>query len=117
ADAAIDLDWVVSCERISDAESRGRTNVVQWNVYMGLGYTTSGQLQGESPYTTLETTPRMTVASGQQGAIRLVDATPVAGDSNRARSGVELRIILQPLKSRPVRTVPTEIDRTSYNAG
>jgi hypothetical protein len=39
------------------------------------------------------------------------------GGESQGWSGVELRILLEPLRLPPIRTVPNEIDRTNYVEG
>jgi hypothetical protein len=59
----------------------------------------------------------MTVRSGHQGVLRLVDYVRPEGESSHSQSGVELRIFLEPFKSPPVRTDPFEVEGTNYVAG
>jgi hypothetical protein len=59
-----------------------------------------------------------TVRSGYQRAVRLVDfETPEQGKGHHSPSSIELRILVQPLHSPAIKTVPHEIERTNYIAG
>jgi serine/threonine protein kinase len=95
----------------------GRTNVVQWNVCPGFGYTAGGLITNQPPCRKLETAPRSVLRSGDQLAIRLAEYVQPAGSADRGWSGVELRLILQPLDSPPVQTDPDEFVESDYVAG
>jgi tRNA A-37 threonylcarbamoyl transferase component Bud32 len=99
-----------------DARSTSVTNVVQWNVNLGLGFTSSRWL-AMPPYHRVETALPLSLRSHHQRVIRLVDFTAPEEDASHIQSGVELRILLEPLKSPPIRMVPNEMDRTNYVAG
>jgi serine/threonine protein kinase len=95
----------------------GGTNVAQWNVGLGFGYTLGHLLTNQPPCRKLETAPRSVLHSGRQLAIRLADFIQPAGLASNGWSGVEVRLILQPLLSPPVQSDPNEFDRTNYVAG
>ncbi|MCI0745323.1 MAG: protein kinase [Verrucomicrobia subdivision 3 bacterium] len=101
---------------LSELRPTDVTNVVQWNVNLGLGFTSSRWI-AMPPYHRSELQLPQSVRSGRQRAIRLVEFDRPEGDGNHGQSGVELRIFLEPLKSPPIRTVPNEIDQTNYIAG
>jgi serine/threonine protein kinase len=89
----------------------------QWNVSLVAGATASRPMPPEPPYRRLETAWRMRVRSAHQRAIPLVAFAGPEWDGSRGQNGVELRIILEPLKSPPVRTVPFEADHGNHIAG
>jgi tRNA A-37 threonylcarbamoyl transferase component Bud32 len=103
----------VSCAPLLSAPA-GVTNVMQWNVSPGWDGTTSGWISNQPPYRKLETPPRAILHSGRQLAVRLAEFVGPAGTVNNGWSGVELRLILQPLQSPPVRTDPNELDFTPH---
>jgi serine/threonine protein kinase len=99
---------------ISSSES---TNVVQWNVCLGLGFTSSQWLATPASHR-LEMALPQTVRSGHQRAMPLVDfQAPEQDKGGHVRSGIELRILVEPLRSPPIKTVPYEIVQTNYIAG
>ncbi len=106
-------DMSISCES-NVSGSYGGTNVVQWNVSPGWDGTLSELFSNQPPYRKLETPPRAILHSGRQLAILLAEFVPPAGTVNNGWSGVELRLILQPLQSPPVRTDPNELDFTPH---
>jgi hypothetical protein len=95
----------------------GGTNVVQWNVNPGWGYTAGGLISNQPPFRKLETATRSILHSGHQLAIRLAEFVPLEGSASNGWSGVELRLILQPLLSPPVQTDPNEYVGDNYVAG
>lgn len=98
-------------------EATERTNVFQWNVNLGLGFTCSEWLPTPA-YDQVQMPLPQTVRSGYQRTVRLVDfETAQTVGEGRLQSGIELRILVQPLRSPPIKTVPHEIDRTNYIAG
>jgi hypothetical protein len=97
-------------------EAAGVTNAVRWDVNLGAGFTASRWI-AMPPYNRVETKLPLSVRSGHQRAIRLVDFERPEGDGNHGQAGVELRIILEPLTSPPIRTVPNESNRTNYVVG
>jgi serine/threonine protein kinase len=82
----------------------------QWNVNLGLGSTTSQLRPLEPEYRRLESAVQTSLRSGQQMAIPLAESASSEGNGLRGKTGVELRILLEPLKSPAVQTVPTEKD-------
>jgi len=96
-------------------ESAGVTNAVRWNVNLGTGFTASRWI-AMPPYHRLEVKLPQSVRSGYQRVIPLVEFHRPDGDVNHRQSGVELRIVLEPLRLPPIRTRPNEIDRTNYIA-
>jgi tRNA A-37 threonylcarbamoyl transferase component Bud32 len=107
---------LISCGSVVSGPD-GVTNVTQWNVCPGWDGTGSEWLSNQPPYRKLETAPRAVLHSGRQVAIRLAEFVRPAGTVNNGWSGVEIRLILQPLQSPPVRTDPNEFDFTNYVAG
>lgn len=102
---------------ITKARSNELSKVVQWNVNWGLGFTSSKWLS-TPPYRWVEMVLPQSVRTGYQRAIRLVDfEQPPGGNGNHGLSGIELRILLEPLTSPPIKTAPHEIERTNYIAG
>jgi serine/threonine protein kinase len=115
--ASIDEDFYLSCERLAQAPATGVTNKIQWAVSLVGHVTTSLIFQREPAYQPLETSSRLTVRSGHQGILRLVEYVTSEHQSSPGRSGIELRIFLEPLKSPPIRTDPFEVEGTNYVAG
>jgi hypothetical protein len=98
-------------------ESAGLTNAVRWNVNLGAGFTASRWIAMPS-YKPRELQLPQSVRSGHQHRIWLIKHDQSASEAgNHRESGVELRILLEPLESPPVRTRPNEIDHTSYISG
>ena len=94
-----------------------QTNVVQWNINLGLGFTSSQWLPMPA-YHQVEMRLPQSVRTGYQRSVRLVDfQTPERDNIGQGKSGIELRILVQPLRSPPIKTVPHEIERTNYVAG
>ena len=114
---SMDEDFYLACERRAEAPPSGETNAVQWGVVLVTRAGTGGHFPDEPAYRRLETPARMTVRSGHQGVLRLVDYLRPEGESSHGQSGVELRIFLEPFKSPPVRTDPFEVEGTNYVAG
>jgi hypothetical protein len=95
------------------------TNTVHWWVEL-LPNTTSVLGFPKVPsYRRLDSPPRLTVRSGHQAVLRLVDDVTPEGQSGRGKSGVELRIFLEPMTFAPTRTDPFENagPNNSYVAG
>jgi hypothetical protein len=131
----IDADCTLSCYPIAEShfvgmtnaenrrmlarwgfpDYRGVTNAVQWNLNLGLGFT-SGAWRPMPPYQGRETALYSTVrvGSGHQGAIPLVDFVKSKADGLAGKSGIELRVLLEPLRSPAIRMAANEIDRTNY---
>jgi tRNA A-37 threonylcarbamoyl transferase component Bud32 len=102
---------------ISSPEAVESTNVEQWNVNLGLGFTSSQWLPTPA-YHKVEMALPLTLRSGYQRAVRLLDFPAPEQDKGRhVQSGIELRILVEPLLSAPIKTVPYEIERTNYIAG
>jgi tRNA A-37 threonylcarbamoyl transferase component Bud32 len=97
-------------------ESSSVSNAVQWNVNLGLGFTGSRWVP-MPPYHGVELHLPQSLHSGHQRVIRLLDFDTPEGNATQGLSGVELRIFLEPLKSPPIRMVPTEVDHTNYISG
>lgn len=98
------------------AEAAGVTNAVRWDVNLGAGSTAS-QWIAMPPFHRVETRFPQVVRSGYQRVMRLVEFDGFESTGNPGRSGVELRIFLQPLQSPPIRTAPNETNRTNYISG
>lgn len=98
-------------------EATQGTNVVQWNVNLGLGFTTSEWLPTPA-YHQREMALPQSVRSGYQRAVRLVDfETSETDRQHHVQADIELRILVEPLRVAPIKTVPHEIERTNYIAG
>jgi serine/threonine protein kinase len=107
---------MISCEPL-EALSLGGTNVVQWAVCPGFARTVSGLITNQPPLRKLETAPRSVLHSGRQLAIRLAEFVQPANSASSEWSGVEIRLILQPLQSPAVQTDPNEFVGADYVAG
>ncbi|HEX3717043.1 MAG TPA: serine/threonine-protein kinase [Verrucomicrobiae bacterium] len=91
---------------------------VQWHVLVADTHLlASGLFSNQPPYHILEVPPRSLLHSGRQLAIRLAEFVQPAGSASNGWSGVEMRLILQPLQSSPVQTDPNEFDGTNFVAG
>jgi hypothetical protein len=115
--ASVVLDCSVSCEQQTNSPYAGVTNSMQWNVSLINGVTSGIWLPGEPAYRQLDTPAHLTVRSGYQGVVRLVDEIAPEGQSTSGQSGVELRVFLEPTKMPPIRTDPFEVEGTNYVAG
>ncbi len=116
-DAPIDANFALGGQRLTEAASTQNTNGVQWAVNL---FGRAGRVRvfpKEPPYQEVETPARMTIQSGHQGILRLADHVSSAGQPARDRSGIELRIFLEPMKYLPVRTDPFQIEDKGYVAG
>ena len=107
---------VLSQWGISQPDLTGVTSVVQWNVNFDNGSTRSRWF-AMPPYHRIESKFPLSVRSGHQRAIRLLEFDRPEGGGTHGRSGVELRILLERLRSPAIRTQPNEIDRTNYVVG
>jgi hypothetical protein len=114
---SMDEEFYLSCGRLAEATSSSETNAVDWGVVLVPRFGAGSHFPDEPAYRRLETPARMTVRSGHQGVLRLVDYVKPEGESSHGQSGVELRIFLEPFKSPPVRTDPFEVEGTNYVAG
>ena len=114
---AMDQDLFLSCEPFPGASLGEPTNTVPWNVSLFGDHTTLVTVPREGAYRKLETPARFTLRSGHQGVLRLVDCVIPEDGSAHGKSGVELRIFLEPMKFAPVRTDPFEIAGRDYIAG
>ncbi len=110
------MDFVISCEPKPEAPGSTATNALWWNVYLGLGYTSGGALPAAVPLRMLDTPGRITVVSGHQRVVRLVDYLERT-KGPQPQDGVELRILLEPLTTPAIRTVPSEKEFENYIAG
>ncbi|KAF0175645.1 MAG: Serine/threonine protein kinase [Limisphaerales bacterium] len=82
----------------------------QWNVNFGRGSTTSQLLPLEPVYRRLESAARTSLRPGHQLTIPLAESAGSERTDRKGQSGVELVILLEPLRSPAVRSVPTETD-------
>jgi len=111
------IDFLIDCEPNKGASGSSATNGLLWNVNLGLGYTSGALLPAPPSFRMLETpAARMTVPSGHQRVIRLVQYFE-RGKGGQSRDGVELRILLEPLTSPAARTVPSEKELNNCIAG
>jgi len=97
-------------------EAAEMTNAVRWDVNLGTGFTSSAWM-ALPPYRGQELKLPQSVHAGRQRAIRLIEFVGPETEGQQGPSGVELRILLQPLPAPPIRTRPNEMDRTGYIAG
>ncbi len=97
--------------------SRSTSPEVQWNVSLFGHETFSSLFVQEAAYRTVDPPAILNVRSGHQGIFRLVDYVTLEGQSSHGRSGVELRIFLEPMREEPIRTNPFEVEETNYVAG
>jgi hypothetical protein len=97
---------------------RGVTNAVQWNMNYGAGFTSSAW-RPMPPHEVRETAPftKRAVRVGHQASYPLVDFLPSKTDKSAGKSGIELRILLEPLRSPAIRMSSNELDRTNYIYG
>ena len=97
---------------------RGQGSNLLWNISLNLGGLSSGWLPTQLPYRALAPPRRLVLHSGRQLAIRLVEFGNPADAASSSWSGVELRWILQPLRSPLVQTEPDEsVEESSWVAG
>jgi hypothetical protein len=123
------LDWYIDCEPLklpTDPEQarliRERiglagTNVLQWNMSLGLGYTASALRPAEPAFRPLAAPAEMSVRSGHQRVIPLLEYPERGAASAPSRSGVELHVMLEPLRSPAIRTAPLEKDLGDFIGG
>jgi hypothetical protein len=102
------IDLIISCEPEQGTPGSSVTNVLLWNVCLGLGYTAGNVLPARPSFRMLDTSARMTALSGHQRVIRLLDYPERPSRPHPAEDGIELRVLLEPLKSPAMRTVPSE---------
>jgi serine/threonine protein kinase len=114
---SMDGDILVSCERLGEAVAGGTTNDVQWKVSLFSHISHALQIPERPPYRPVEPPARLTVRSGRQGVLRLVDGFVPDNQTIHVQSGVEFRIFLEPMSYPPGRTDPFEIEGTNYVAG
>jgi len=110
------IDLFTSCEPKTEGPGSTVTNGLWWSVNRGLGYTSSALLPVPPSFRLLDTAARITVLSGHQRVIRLVDS-PDGKNGREPRDGVELRVLLEPLTSPAIRTVPSEKELNNCVAG
>jgi tRNA A-37 threonylcarbamoyl transferase component Bud32 len=111
---SMDQDLSASCEPFPD---HGPTNTVYWSLSL-YDHNGAGMYVPRGPaYRRLDTPTRLTVRSGYQGILRLVDYVTPEGEPMGGHSGIELRIFLEPMKYAPVRVDPFEVQGPDYVAG
>jgi serine/threonine protein kinase len=94
------------------------TNAYQWNVNWGLGFTLTERMpMPMPPHQRLGTSDRYSVRTGHQTAIPLLDFPEKDATNATAKSGIELRVMLQPLTVPAIRTAANEVDRTNFVGG
>ena len=87
----------------------------QWTASLGTGFSASTFQPVDPPYLFIPPSGRMTVRSGHQRSIPLIEF--FTGDNSNPSNGIDLRLILQPLKGSATRSVPTEKDHGNYVSG
>ena len=115
--APIDADFALGCQSLAEVAATQPTNGVHWAVNLFGRAANESDFPGEPVYRRLKTPAQMIVRSGHQGILRLADHLTSDGQASRDRSGIELRIFLEPMKHAPVRTDPFEIQGNGYVAG
>lgn len=90
----------------------GETNVVQWNINLGLNFTASRWMP-LPPYHRKVTALPQSVQTGHQLSFPLVGFDR---SSSNGWSGIDLRVFLEPLRSPPIRMLPNEKDMTNHVA-
>ena len=115
--APIDRDFFLFYTTLAELVSGGQTNEFQWDVHLVGDVQRSARFPEEPAYRPLATPAILNVRSGHQGVLRLVDFVTPDGQSSRGRSGIELRIFVEPWKLPLVRTNPLELEGTNYVAG
>ena len=110
-------DLYVNCVPFPDGMFPDLTNTIRWAALLFGNVTAAVDLPRGPTYRQLKTPARLNVRSGHQGILRLVDYVTPEGQRGIGHFGVELRIFLEPLKSRPIRTDPFEVEGTDYVAG
>jgi serine/threonine protein kinase len=94
------------------------TNAYQWNVNWGQGFTLTERMpMPMPPHQRLRASDRYSVRTGHQTAIPLLDFTERDSTNAMAKSGIELRVMLQPLTVPAIRTAANEVDRTNFIGG
>jgi serine/threonine protein kinase len=94
------------------------TNAYQWNVNWGLGFTLTERMpMPMPPHQRLRASGRYSVRTGHQTAIPLLDFTEKDRTNAAGKSGIELRVMLQPLTIPAIRTAANEVDRTNFIGG
>lgn len=94
------------------------TNVARWFAeYTGFNHEASCLISNQPSCRKLEIAPRSVLHSGHQLAIRLTEYIRPADSDHEKWSGVEIRLILQPLSSPAVQTDPNEAVDAGYVGG
>jgi tRNA A-37 threonylcarbamoyl transferase component Bud32 len=102
----------------------GETNVVQWNINLGLNFTASAWVampdyhRTETPANIgiiqpIAPTLPQSVQTGHQLSLPLVEFDR---SSTNGWSGIDLRVFLEPLRSPPIRMLPNEKDMSNHVA-
>jgi len=112
--APAEIDLYLSYDKHGESQPIDKRS--QWNVSLRRGSTLATFLPEEPPYREISTPGRMTVRTGHQRKVPLVEFD-LAGGRTARRSGIELRVVLQPLPGGAIRTVPTERDYGTYVCG
>jgi hypothetical protein len=95
----------------------GLTNTVGWTFSLINHQIFSLFLPKDGTYRALETPARLVIRPRHQGVLRLTDCTASEDTASRGRCGVELRIFLESLHSRAIRTDPLEFEEANCVAG
>jgi serine/threonine protein kinase len=115
--APIDKQFFLFYWPPDDSAPAGATNDIRWDVHLVGPVQSIALLPGEPPYRPLETPAILNVRSAHQGVLRLVDYVTPAGQTRHGRSGIELRIFVEPWKQPLARTSPLEVEGANYVAG
>ena len=65
----------------------------------------------------MEPALHQSVRSGHQCVVPLIDFDQAEGEGDHGRSGVELRVLLEPLRLPAIRLTSNEYDMTNYIGG
>jgi serine/threonine protein kinase len=115
--ASMDQDLSLACMPVPDAQFQGSTNLAPWFLRLFGKGTRTIMVPRDAAYRRLETPARLTLRSGHQLILGLVAYTTPPGERAGGKSGIELRIFLEPMKFAPVRTDPFEVQEQTYVAG
>ncbi|HOX56362.1 MAG TPA: serine/threonine-protein kinase [Candidatus Paceibacterota bacterium] len=114
--ASINADFALICTSLTGAPATNAANEVQWTVNFFGEEDCSSRFPGEPRYRAVELPTQLVVGPGRQGIVRLADHLGPGGKPAPDRSGIELRIFLEPLEHTPLRINPSELGSPNYVA-
>jgi len=112
--ASINADFALFCWSLTGAPATNSTNEVQWTVNLFDGADHSSRFPGEPRYRAVELPTQLVVGPGRQGILRLADHLGPDGMPTAERSGIELRIFLEPLEHNPLQINPSVLEGHNY---